>query len=289
MNLLDRNLFHFFFWFISLLFFSFSLYADNDFPEAEGWSKKTKQFYDKNGLFNYINGAATTYHKYGFKRLHVQEYEKNEAYIIAEKYIFTSDAHAFGMYKAERPEQAKEGNFAAGSYIDGSSLNFWKDSVYTKIYSNIDHDTIMESIKKIGQQISAGIHYPYEYPPAFQAFPTNGLLKQSYAFIPTHFLGYDFLKNVYTAGYTIKKDTFTLFLILNSECPEGLKVFEPTSTNALNQEDEELYSIDDKYNGTLFFICRKKQTWGLLDANGIETAKMIQVQIERSSSEIAQF
>ncbi len=66
---------------------------------APGWMKEGKvRLFQKEDLFNYIDGGAELFHEFGFMSLYVQEYCKGEEELVLELYRMTEPAAALGVY-----------------------------------------------------------------------------------------------------------------------------------------------------------------------------------------------
>ncbi|MFH1941751.1 MAG: DUF6599 family protein [bacterium] len=90
---------------VSILFFAFLpmmaltqvVLPGDDF--IEGWNRfgRMRQF-EREDLFNYIDGGAELFHEFGFEAVWVQHYKRGDAEITLEVYAMESPSAALGVY-----------------------------------------------------------------------------------------------------------------------------------------------------------------------------------------------
>jgi hypothetical protein len=128
-------------------------------PE-DGWIKsEAMEIYNRQNLFDYIDGGAELYLAYDFKQLVVQKYIPQirdslpEESITVEIWQMNSSADAYGVYSLDREgERVTIGQ--GGVYGDGF-LRFWKDVYFIKILQvgDISKETIFRLGRGIVQKI----------------------------------------------------------------------------------------------------------------------------------------
>ena len=95
-----------------IFIFSFSssnLTAQVTLPSDEfiqGWKKNDKPLhFEKENLFDYINGGAEIFHEFGFKDLIVQSYKNGEEEIVLELYQMESFESALAIYLTRKGKE----------------------------------------------------------------------------------------------------------------------------------------------------------------------------------------
>jgi hypothetical protein len=168
-------------------------------------------FYGEN-LYEYIDGAADSFHSYDFAALIHQEYKVDNADVTVDIYDMGSPLNAFGIYSAERSPNYDFRAYGAEGYIDDLTLNFFQDSYYIKMsaYSeNGKNRPVMEAfVQAISQRIGKG----NSMPDVFKIFPASARLPRTEKFILGMPLGYDFLGPAYQARYGFSEKATTLVL-----------------------------------------------------------------------------
>ena len=103
--------------------------------EFQGWQlQNTVETYDRESIFDYINGAGEVYRAYDFQKVFVYRYFKaDEPEILVEIFDMGTDEDAYGVFSYSREEE-KTG--IGQSYeLRGNLLCFWQDRFYIKIYT----------------------------------------------------------------------------------------------------------------------------------------------------------
>jgi len=172
----------------------------------EGWFiKGAGAIYVSANLFLYINGQAEMYLDYGFQSLRSSEYvhEKQQGTIVVDIYDMGDKDHAFGVYGAERDESAQKLDIGAEAYQSGQVLNFWKGPYYVKISvlgKIADAGRVLPLFARAAARTMPGDALP---PDRAQRLEQDGLIAGSMKFSPKSFMGHSFLKDTYSAEYTL--------------------------------------------------------------------------------------
>ncbi len=163
-------------------------------PEGAKDFKKVDQaqLFDRENLFDYMNGGAELYLSYNFQRLSVQEYRDKDRVITVEVYEMKTSQDAFGLYsldqEADNPPQADTArrgkNLAIGNKANFSSglLKFWKGNYFVRIVDLNGNDQFKDVIMELGNKISKKIDKKGELPELLSKLPAEGLILNSERF-----------------------------------------------------------------------------------------------------------
>ncbi len=162
----------------------------------DDWTKSGKpEIYDRDNLFDYMDGGAELYLAYDFERLVVQRYisasksslSKNS--ITVEIYQMTSSADAYGLFSfdqvGERVEIGQKGVYGYGL------LKFWKDGFLVRILGS--QDDLRETIFQLAKNIDQKIKTKGEPPRLLSKIPKHDLIPDSDHFFHKQML----LNNLY--------------------------------------------------------------------------------------------
>jgi len=148
----------------------------------KGWIKsESPQTYNRQNLFDYIDGGAEVYLAYDFRLLVIQKYipkiqdslEKNS--ITVEIWQMSTSADAYGIFSLDQQgEKTEIGQM--GVYSDGL-LRFWKDVFFVKILE-VTGDS-KDIILKLGSQIDKKINKVGKLPPLVSRIPSDNLIPSS--------------------------------------------------------------------------------------------------------------
>jgi hypothetical protein len=125
--------------------------------ECSGWQwDKENRSYDRETLFDYIDGGAEVYLAYNFKRATVHRYQ-NPGYpdIVAEVYKMGSSEDAFGVFSLE--QQDPEAGIGQGSEFGGSLLRFWKGPYFVSILGEGAGKAIEAAVQRLGRELDRSI------------------------------------------------------------------------------------------------------------------------------------
>lgn len=148
-------------------------------PDApKGWIKsEIHEIYDRQNLFDYIDGGAEVYLAYDFQKLIVQEYSPalkdslQGKSITVEIWRMNSSADAYGIFSLDQEgEKIKIGQM--GVYYDGL-LRFWKDVFFVRIL--IPEGDYKDVIFKLGNQIDRKIKKEGKASPLISIIPSDTL------------------------------------------------------------------------------------------------------------------
>ncbi|MCJ7508316.1 MAG: hypothetical protein MUO85_06240, partial [candidate division Zixibacteria bacterium] len=172
---------------ISLLFYPSAqadcLESEKLLPEIiGGWRAcDSSSCYDRESLFDYIDGGAEIYLAYDFKTLTVQKYCRDTTEITVEIYQTETPEDAFGLY-SQSPLKRNITFTQRGGYNSGE-LRFRKGAYFVRIFSWKEKDNLKKDILELGRRIADKIKGKEELPVLFCALPKLGLVPQSECYL----------------------------------------------------------------------------------------------------------
>ena len=149
-------------------------------PESlDGWSKtEADQFYNRENLYDYIDGGAELYLSYGFRSLINRTYtQPGQPDIILDIFDMGSSQNAFGVFSHSREKVVKE--FGQGSQYTAGSLLFWKDRYFISILASPETPESSQAIKKLAGIIESHIKKEGPLPALIDLLPRDSLIKES--------------------------------------------------------------------------------------------------------------
>lgn len=152
------------------------------------WDKEDKAF-NRETLFDHIDGAAEVYLAYNFQAVSVRRYIKTgQPDIVAEVYKMGSSEDAFGVFSLER--QDPEAGIGQESEFGGSLLRFWKGRYFVSVLGEGDGKEIKAAILSFGGKLAALLKETgrppriLRYLPDLPSFPSRDKL----CFVRNHIL-----------------------------------------------------------------------------------------------------
>ncbi|TAN41217.1 MAG: hypothetical protein EPN22_15920 [Nitrospirae bacterium] len=243
--------------------------------DIEGFKQfgKIREF-NKDNLFEHVNGHAEYFISAGFQKLSVIEYvsstsrsEKPE--LQAEVYEMGSGLQAFGVLVDESGAKAEAVNIGAMGFKTSGGISFFKGKYYVKIAPYSGKPPLMLFASRFEKKLTAAS----EEFSAFSKLPAIGKTIAT-RFVKEGYRGLDFFKNVIEREYNVDGRTVQIALIsgkdkeikdfgaaLNSYLQKSAVSFEKE-----NKQNKEIYKISDKYEGDWFVVVEKTAAFGIFGA-----------------------
>ena len=189
-------------------------------PENLGdWVKEPDPvIYNRESIFDYINGAGEVYRSYAFDNVIVARYENSEGLSVGvELFDMGNSADAYGVYSyaLEREETGIGAAFERG----GSVLCFWQDRFYVCVAAEQQDPDPGPIIEEVARGVSQGLPEAGARPSLLDMLPTEGLRPLSERYFHLHVtLNYHY--------YLIRENV----LNLSAETNAVLGQYQPGST-----------------------------------------------------------
>lgn len=281
---------HLYFMVISLLISISSFCNEKDyltkfFPTIEKMAKKDDiRIFIPENLFDYIDGAADLYLSYDFEKLAVLFYEAPDNQSLSiEIYKHKNSDCAFGVYSRMRPAGGNFIPIGAQGYYEEGKLNFFKDKYFVIMMGfNLKNEESL--MKEVAQKIAQLLPGESSFPRVINKFPEKGKVANSEEFFNKDFLGYPFLKKAFTTKYEITEEesnSFTMFIIKGNDEQNAkymLQSYLESTDNPIQENEEQKYTIEDPYYGTVKIVWYDKYLWGIYGLNNADiSAKYLKI------------
>lgn len=114
--------------------FLLGLFVPINLPEnINGWKKTDFKNYNKENIFDYINGAGEVYISYDFQNLMVYSYKKGKKEIVVDIFEMKEPKYAYGLFTHIRGNGEYIHSLGYGAEISESYLIFWKGKYFVSI------------------------------------------------------------------------------------------------------------------------------------------------------------
>lgn len=224
------------------------------FPQIEGWKRVGETLsFNTDNLYEHINGASEFYLSYSFTALEVASWENSGSELTIEVYTHSDPLNAYGIFSAERSEKAEIKPVGLEGYGDKTSFNFVTGVYYVKIYGTRIEATTLD-LEKLAANFASTLCAAPVYPGVISLFPKEGLVKNSFQFIPGEFMGLGFMGSAAKAKYLCEGENLTLFIIERGSFSgvEALlkRYFSYCGTNEKGMKEGDII-LKDPFNGTV--------------------------------------
>jgi len=197
---------------------------------AEGWVMDGKvALFDKDSLFDRVNGESELYFPYGFEVLAYARYEKKKDRSIAidaDVYTMGSLLDAFGMFSNYRRKDAADAGVGAEGTITPSQLLFYQDRYLVRLQvtgaTTIDQAVLRACAGAIAKNLPSGGGRPKE----LEVFMVPAVVKKSERYTAQSLLGYDFFRSGLIADALVNGIALQVFLVPERSRDEARKTFD---------------------------------------------------------------
>jgi len=156
-------------------------------PEGvRGWTAgEGDRTFDRENLFDYINGGAELYISYGFSKVLSRQYGRpGQPDIIADVFDMATSQNAFGVFSHSR--ETIDDSFGQGSEYTEGFLLFWKDRYYVSILASPETGESREAVFELARHIEAAIPDEGPLPKVINLLPEDSLITESVRYFHHH-------------------------------------------------------------------------------------------------------
>jgi hypothetical protein len=184
--------------------------------------------YDRETIFDYINGAGEVYRSYAFSHVVVNRYATPAGLgVTVEVFDMGNAEDAFGVFSYAREDE--EEGIGAGFERKGSVLCFWQDRFYVCVAAEQRDEDPEAVLGEVARGVSGSLPAPGSRPALMSTLPEEGRIAYSDRFFHTH-------QSLNYQHYLARENV----LQLTPETDAALARFQPGSTYLLviNYENE---------------------------------------------------
>lgn len=198
---------------------------------APGWAIEAGvKLFNKETLFDHINGEAEIYFPYGFDSLASARYvsKRNaQSGLVADVYRMGSQLDAFGIYSNyRRTDDAEKINTGNEGFVSASQLLFYQGRYFVRLSSSGDVDPDRGSLLACAQAISRRLPVSGAPPGELALLRIDGVAAGSERYIAQSLLGYSFLKRGIIADASTGGDRMQVFVVFEDSGKSAREAFD---------------------------------------------------------------
>jgi hypothetical protein len=137
--------------------------------------------FDRETLYDYIDGGAELYLSYDFQRVVHRTYARDAAQdgseILVDVFDMGSSRNAFGVFSHSRETVERE--FGQGSQYTAGLMLFWKGRYYVSILASPETEAAKRVVYELAARIDGAIANEGPPPAIIDALPKDGLVEHS--------------------------------------------------------------------------------------------------------------
>jgi hypothetical protein len=217
----------------SLLVFGAANAGDKIMPApscAEGWTLDGKvAFFDKDTLFDRINGESELYFPYGFEKLAYARYENKQNPAIAvdaDVYKMGSLLDAFGMFANYRRKDDADIAIGAQGTISSSQVFFYQDRYFVRLQATGTTSISREVFLACAGAISRNLPKSMGRPRELDSLDVPGVLTKTERYVAQSLLGYDFFPRGLITDALLMNEPVQVFVVIEKTKEAALKTID---------------------------------------------------------------
>jgi hypothetical protein len=197
---------------------------------AQGWALKDKAaLFDKDTLFDHINGEAELYFPYGFDMLATATYmnrDNSEIWIVTDVYRMASPLDAFGIYSNYRKADAASVTVGAEGFVSPSQLMFYQDRYFVRLQvtgaTGLGQDAFLECARSVSERL------PFNARPIgeLESLRIPGIVPKTERYIAKSLLGYAFFRRGVIADALLQGERVQVFLVPEDSVAAAREAFD---------------------------------------------------------------
>jgi Family of unknown function (DUF6599) len=242
-------------------------------PVPAGWTAVDEEYrFDRENLWEYINGAAELFLSYGFRELIVLDVEQGDSGLTVSVYDMGRPLNAFGVFEREKPADGDElaGIGAAAVLQPPYRGLLLKDRYYIKLEVG-GGDVSSELLEQALRDVAAGLPGSDELPSQLAALPELDREPGTVAFAGRDYLGLSDLRNCLHATYK-KADGTDYQLFVMKPGQSFIKGVDRKWTSEDRPDGELLIWRKVPYSGVVVMLGDKEQLLGVAGMENYEAA-----------------
>ncbi|MBU2550474.1 MAG: hypothetical protein KKB20_18855 [Proteobacteria bacterium] len=144
-------------------------------------ARNPDEVYDRDTLYDYIDGGAELYLSYDFREVHVRRYAGPDgSEIVMDVYDMGRPDDAFGVFSVERMDE--EIGLGQGSEYGGGLLRFWKGRFFVSLLGPGDEKTSRPAMMELAGAVARALPASGSGPELLTRLPAEGLAAQEVRF-----------------------------------------------------------------------------------------------------------
>lgn len=139
------------------------------------------RIYDRDTLFDYMNGGAEVYLAFDFRTVHVRKFHRPDGKeMTLDIYEMGSAPEAFGVFSCDREDE--DAGLGQGSEYGFGLLRFWKGPYFVTIMTDAQGEEADVDVLELGRKVSDLLGPEGPVPQITAVLPETGLKKNRIAY-----------------------------------------------------------------------------------------------------------
>ena len=241
-------------------------------PAPDGWTAVDQEYrYDRETLWEYINGAAELFLTYRFRELVVADFEQGDEMLTIGVYDMGSPLDAYGIYETEKPSGAEALTDVGSAALLQPPYRglLIKDRYYVKIEAG-GGDIRGEALAGVLRDVAEGLPGENGLPAQLAALPEKQRVPGSVAYSGSDFLGLEDLEACLHAEYrSAEGKEYGLFI---TKPTAALLRNDASKWTESNHDEHLVYTREIPYRGLVVLMGDREQLIGVTGFSDVAQA-----------------
>lgn len=170
--------------------------------------------FDPNNLWEQINGYAEFFLSYDVTQMTLaiyQEPSNDQHFIEVAVYDMGNPTNAFGVFRAERPDEQSPLALGREGYQSEANFFIWKGNYYIRIIATQGEFRIRNMAFELAKQLTGSLVDKNDPVQGLSILPETGRVPGSVRFFRRNAMGLDFMQHTFTARYIKRGVLITVF------------------------------------------------------------------------------
>jgi len=193
---------------------------------AEGWrSEVGVRLFQRDNLYEHINGEAELYLPYGFVEAATASYDRAGAAaqsVSADVYEMGSLLDAFGIYSSYRNPEKPAPGFGSDGFYDDYQLMYYQDKYFVRLTALGRWDGSADDLLACGRAIAENMPQPATRPAELEMVKFEGVEPSSVTYLAESVLAYAFFPKGFTAEATLDGESVRVFVVFAGGDPDAV-------------------------------------------------------------------
>ena len=156
--------------------------------EGSGWKADPKDaVYDRDTIFEYIDGAGEVYRAYNFRRLLSRRFvREGRPDLVVDLFDMGTSTDAFGVFTNDL--EGEDAGLGQGSTYNGGLLSFWKDRYFVSLSADRETPETKAALFALGRAIAAAIPGEGPKPPLLGRLPDEFAAAATVRYVHSHII-----------------------------------------------------------------------------------------------------
>lgn len=216
---------------------------------ADGWTPESKpKLYNRDTLFEHINGEAELYMPYGFDLLVTAGYA-NKKYpdqlVVADVYRMGSLLDAFGIYSNYRRPDDDIVPIGAEGFLSSTQMMFYQGRYFIRLQATGTTVLNREIFRACAEAISRNLPADSSHPKELEILSIPSMVPKSERYLAQSLLGYAFFRRGFVMDATVSGESMRVFVVTEDSKESARKSFD-TYRAYLKEEGQGVKVVETK-------------------------------------------